>query len=130
MQLAFARQDAMERGESDDVGRRSDDSYSPRRHWRFRSPTTSVGPGFAYRRVMTLVTFDDDLDWEFAFDSRLGRPTGTRRSQWRTDPMCEELPILHPHAAGSDVGASELFVAVSADRDPQPVRSFLPSVMI
>jgi len=37
---------------------------------------------------------------------------------------CEQLPILHPNAAGIDVGASELFVAVSADRDPQPVRSF------
>jgi hypothetical protein len=33
--------------------------------------------GFAYRRVMTLVSFDDDLDWEFAFDSRLGYPTGS-----------------------------------------------------
>ena len=28
------------------------------------------------RLVMTLVSFDDDLDWEFAFDSRLGHPTG------------------------------------------------------
>jgi hypothetical protein len=36
----------------------------------------------------------------------------------------EALPILHLDAAGIDVGASELFVAVSADRDPQPVRSF------
>jgi len=26
---------------------------------------------------MTFVSFDDDLDWEFAFDSRLGHPTGT-----------------------------------------------------
>src|ERR1039457_3694855 len=42
----------------------------------------------------------------------------------RFKKRCEELPILHPHAAGIDVGASELFVAVSADRDPQPVRSF------
>jgi hypothetical protein len=25
---------------------------------------------------MTLVSFDDDLDWEFAFDSRLGHPAG------------------------------------------------------
>jgi hypothetical protein len=33
VQLAFARQDAKERGERDDAGRRSDDSYSPRRHW-------------------------------------------------------------------------------------------------
>jgi len=37
---------------------------------------------------------------------------------------CDTLPVLHPDAAGIDVGASELFVAVSADRDPRPVRSF------
>ncbi len=42
----------------------------------------------------------------------------------RSKKRCEELPILHPDAAGIYVGASELFVAVSADRDPQPVRSF------
>jgi transposase len=36
----------------------------------------------------------------------------------------EELPVLHPDAAGIDIGASELFVAVAANRDPQPVRSF------
>src|SRR6202162_3543520 len=41
---------------------------------------------------------------------------GNRRS--------DTLPILHPDAAGIDVGASELYVAVGADRDPQPVRSF------
>src|ERR1035438_5790604 len=86
VQLAFARQGAKERGERDDDWRRSDDSYSPRRHWCFRSPTKSVGPRFAYRRVMTLVSFDDDLDWEFAFDSHLGHPAGPRRSPWRRDP--------------------------------------------
>src|SRR6202161_1815545 len=37
---------------------------------------------------------------------------------------CHPLPVSHPDAAGIDVGASELFVAVSADRDPHPVRSF------
>ena len=42
----------------------------------------------------------------------------------RAKKRCEQLPILHPDAAGIDVSASELFVAVSADRDPQPVRSF------
>jgi hypothetical protein len=61
-------------------------TYSPRRHWRFRARTISVRPGFAYGRVMTLVSFDDDLDWEFAFDSRLELPTGPRRSQWRREP--------------------------------------------
>ena len=44
----------------------------------------------------------------------------TKKSKKR----CEQLPILHADAAGIDVGASELFVAVAADRDPQPVRRF------
>jgi hypothetical protein len=33
VQLALARQDEKEREQSDDVWCRSDDSYSPRRHW-------------------------------------------------------------------------------------------------
>ena len=37
---------------------------------------------------------------------------------------CDQLPVLHPDAAGIDIGASELFVAVAADRDTDPVRSF------
>ncbi len=36
---------------------------------------------------------------------------------------CDALLVLHPDAAGIDVGASELYVVVSADRDPQPIRS-------
>ena len=36
----------------------------------------------------------------------------------------ENLPVLHPDAAGIDVGASELFVEVPADRDPEPVRCY------
>jgi transposase len=35
-----------------------------------------------------------------------------------------ELPILNPNAAGIDIGATEIFVAVRPDRDPEPVRSF------
>lgn len=35
------------------------------------------------------------------------------------------LPALRPDAAGIDVGATEIFVAVPADRDAQPVRSYL-----
>lgn len=34
------------------------------------------------------------------------------------------LPVIEPDAAGIDVGATEVFVAVPADRDPEPVRSF------
>ncbi len=34
------------------------------------------------------------------------------------------LPILNPDAAGIDIGATELYVAVPADRDAEPVRMF------
>jgi transposase len=36
----------------------------------------------------------------------------------------QDLPVLHPDAAGIDVGANEVFVAVPADRDLEPARSF------
>jgi hypothetical protein len=35
-----------------------------------------------------------------------------------------ELPVLHPDAAGVDIGAEEIFVAIPADRDALPVRRF------
>ena len=35
-----------------------------------------------------------------------------------------ELPVLEPDAAGIDIGATEVFVAVPPDRDAEPVRSF------
>ena len=35
-----------------------------------------------------------------------------------------ELPVLNPTAAGIDIGATEIYVAVHPDRDPEPVRSF------
>jgi transposase len=45
---------------------------------------------------------------------RKGKTKGTGRM----------LPVLHPDAAGIDVGAEELFVAVSPDRAVESVRSF------
>jgi hypothetical protein len=39
--------------------------------------------------------------------------------------MClEDRPILEPNAAGIDIGAREILVAVPLDRDPNPVRVF------
>lgn len=35
-----------------------------------------------------------------------------------------QLPVIEPNAAGIDVGATQVFVAVPADRDPEPIRSF------
>ena len=34
------------------------------------------------------------------------------------------LPVMRPNAAGIDIGATEIFVAVPADRDPESVRPF------
>jgi len=35
-----------------------------------------------------------------------------------------QLPTLHPNAAGIDIGAREIWVAVPPDADPNPVRQF------
>lgn len=35
-----------------------------------------------------------------------------------------QLPMLHPHAAGFDIGATQIQVAVPCDADPKPVRTF------
>ena len=42
----------------------------------------------------------------------------------RTRQPAKALAVVHPHAAGIDIGASEHYVAVPADADPQPVRRF------
>jgi len=39
-------------------------------------------------------------------------------------PTLEELSIVHPNAAGMDLGADEIWVCVPSDRDPEPVRAF------
>ena len=39
-------------------------------------------------------------------------------------PTPENMPIIHPHAAGIDVGAEEHWVCVPADRDAQPIQKF------
>jgi hypothetical protein len=34
------------------------------------------------------------------------------------------MPVLNPTAAGIDIGATEIYVAVHPDCDPEPVRSY------
>jgi len=47
----------------------------------------------------------------------------SRRKQHKG--MClEDRPALEPNAAGIDIGAREIYVAVPPDRDPHPVRVF------
>jgi transposase len=42
----------------------------------------------------------------------------------KTKPTPEDMPLVHPHAAGIDVGAEEHWVCVPADRDVQPIQKF------
>jgi transposase len=45
-----------------------------------------------------------------------------RRLHRPTRPVT--MPTLHPNAAGIDIGATELYVCVPLDRDPEPIRRF------
>ena len=47
-----------------------------------------------------------------------GKSPAPRQVDWKA------LEIMHPEAAGIDVGGSEHWVAVRPDRDPEPVRHF------
>jgi hypothetical protein len=48
-----------------------------------------------------------------------------KRRRRRNKEMClEDRPVLEPNAAGIDVGAREMFVAVPPGRDENPVRLF------
>src|SRR5438309_3972707 len=51
---------------------------------------------------------------------KAGQPhrAGRKEADWKA------LEIVHPDAAGIDVGGSEHWVAISPDRDPEPVRRF------
>ena len=51
--------------------------------------------------------------------SRRSRATAPRRAR-----TTAALPVIEPDAAGIDLGATAIYVAVPQDRDPQPVRSF------
>jgi transposase len=47
-----------------------------------------------------------------------------KRGGKRTGMCLEDRPILEPNAAGIDIGAREIFVAVPPDRDEDPVQVF------
>jgi len=51
-------------------------------------------------------------------------PTGKQRGSAQKRVDWKALEIVHPDAAGIDVGGSEHWVAISPDCDPEPVRRF------
>ena len=52
------------------------------------------------------------------------KPTGPQQGSARKKVDWKALDIVHPEAAGIDVGGGEHWVAVSPDRDSEPVRRF------
>jgi len=55
---------------------------------------------------------------------RANKPTGKPKKSVSKKVDWKALEIVHPDAAGIDVGGSEHWVAISPDRDPEPVRRF------
>src|SRR5215467_1676384 len=52
------------------------------------------------------------------------KPAGQQKGSAQKKADWKALEIVHPDAAGIDVGGSEHRVAVNPDRDPEPVRRF------
>lgn len=46
------------------------------------------------------------------------------RKRSQKEKKAAEMPVLNANAAGIDIGATEIYVAVHPDSDPEPVRSF------
>ena len=55
----------------------------------------------------------------FPLTEETAMPRGHRRTTRAATP-----PILNPHAAGIDIGATDIYACVPLDRDPQPIRRF------
>ena len=55
---------------------------------------------------------------------RKKKPTGPQKGSAREKVDWKALDVVHPDAAGIDVGGSEHWVAVSPHRDPEPLRMF------
>lgn len=53
-----------------------------------------------------------------------GKPQSPKAQPTRVARTTKAQPYLNPNAAGADIGATEIYVAVPEDRDPQTVRRF------
>lgn len=52
--------------------------------------------------------------------------TNGHKTRGRKKGLChDDRPVIEPHAAGIDIGAREMYVAIPPDRDTEPVRVFL-----
>src|SRR4051794_30026220 len=47
-----------------------------------------------------------------------------RKKRPEENESSSSISVVEPNAAAVDIGATDIYVAVPADRDPKPVRSF------
>src|SRR2546425_3350466 len=70
----------------------------------------------------------DDLVWETTFLHGSGRRYRRRRKEGfmrkTKGSKIAILPLVEPNAAGADIGATQIFVAVPPDRGAEPLRCF------
>ena len=99
-----------------------------------------MAPGCVIKTVVTRARLKgrrSDPGWESAYfhdsDRRLSAihifedPMSRKRM---SNNKKVTLPMLNPDAAGIDIGATEIYVAVLPDRDTEPVRMFAISPRI
>ena len=106
----------------------------PSMQWRsFRARSSSVAPGCAIKTVVRRVRrkASEAIPIGRVPDFTTGPVPGKivisrgDMPRKRVDKNKKvALPVLNPDSAGIDIGATEIYVAVPADRDPEPVRMF------
>ena len=132
----------LEEAQVTEVGRYRSGVVEPEREHgpRFRAPDSGYDPNavlglIPFKRVPHLTRPGRCLSRKGkAVSERKQRPEEAGEEQTQVVPkkrgrkrkgMClEDRPILEPNAAGIDIGAREIFVAVHSDRDEHPVRVF------
>jgi transposase len=96
------------------------------------SPFDNLAPEFVLESVVTAVAVERPADpvWEdtsnctFRAVRHGWRGAMSKPSRLKARSGVSPAPVLEPNAAGVDIGATEIYVAVPADRDAEPVRQF------
>ena len=102
-------------------------SYGPKRALVLDEPDPKHGSEVADRLVMTTAEQCSDLDQETARIRASGRVLRLHKEKIMTkrkEKQQRRSMVLEPDAAGIDIGAEEIYVAVPPDRDEESTRRF------
>src|SRR5579864_935628 len=101
----------------------------PKIHWCFLSPSKSMVSGFVADALVTLPSPErgrdpDTIDYSLFRLEPVPAALGRRPQMSKQAKTTAALPVLHPHAAGIDIGATAIYVGVPEDRATPCVRRF------